>query len=186
MRCLRLSGALAYGEAATPMTLLSSRNVRVPSRRPKPSTASMKPADQLRRRNSPSVIVGRPIASWKVTISRTHSSCRRFTSASPILPALRSRAAWIRRSGRRKLPTCSTLKGGLKASTSLVFLAQQLRAVDHRLQLAVGHLARQVFHAAIGGDDHVLRLHVPERLLQPLDHLLRRLDRHVGKVDATD
>src|SRR4030095_12633341 len=141
-----------------------------------------KPADQLRRRNSPSVIEGRPIASWKVTISRTHSSCRRFTSSSLILPALRSRAAWIRRSGRREPPTCSTLKGGLIAATSLVFLAQNLRAFDHRLQLAVRDLARQVLHAAIGRDDHVLRLHVLERLLQPLDHFLRGLDRHVRQV----
>jgi hypothetical protein len=56
------------------MTRLESRKVRVPSRRPKPSTASMKPADQLRRRNSPSVIDGRPSDSWNATISRMASS----------------------------------------------------------------------------------------------------------------
>ncbi len=37
----------------------------------------MKPVDQARRRNSPSVIDCNPRFSWKDTISRTASSCSR-------------------------------------------------------------------------------------------------------------
>src|SRR5438105_5942853 len=123
MRCLRLSGALAYGDEATPMTRAASRKLSVPSRRPKPSTASMNPADQLRRRNSPSVTDGRPSDSWNATISRMHSSCSFLNCISPSLLSLCARAACNRRSGRRKLPICSTRNGGLIRRSS----------PDHRL-----------------------------------------------------
>ena len=49
---------------------------------------------------------------------------------------------------------------------SEVFRAQQLRALDHRLQLAVRDLARQVLHAAVGREDHVLGLDVLQRALR--------------------
>src|SRR5438105_15258991 len=123
MRCLRLSGALAYGDEATPRTRAASRKLSVPSRRPKPSTASMNPADQLRRRNSPSVTDGSPSDSWNATISRMHSSCSFFNWLSPSLFSLCARAACNRRSGRRKLPICSTRNGG--------FIRRS--APDHRL-----------------------------------------------------
>src|SRR3954469_12158332 len=98
------------------MTPLSFLKPSVPSRRPKPSTASMKPADQLRRRNSPSVTLGKPIDSWKATISRMASSCAALKPAASSLPALWLRAASIRRSGRTKLPMCSPWKGGFIVS----------------------------------------------------------------------
>src|SRR4051812_35147786 len=69
---------------------------------------------------------------------------------------------------------------------SAVLRAQQPRAFDERFQLALGHLARQVLHAAIGRQDHILRLHVLERTLRTLDYLLRRLDRHVRQIDHPD
>src|SRR2546426_1619932 len=94
------------------MMLLSVRKVRVPSRNPKPSTASMNPADQLRRRNSPSVMDGRPSDSWKATISRMLSSWIFRNSLSSRRFALCARAASSRRWGRRKLPICSTRNGG--------------------------------------------------------------------------
>src|SRR5438132_3673076 len=94
------------------MMLLSVLKVRVPSRNPKPSTASMNPADQLRRRNSPSVTDGRPSDSWKATISRMLSSWIFRNSLSSRRFALCARAASSRRCGRRKLPICSTRNGG--------------------------------------------------------------------------
>src|SRR2546428_687940 len=94
------------------MMLLSVRKVRVPSRNAKPSTASMNPADQLRRRNSPSVTDGRPSDSWKATISRMLSSWIFRNSLSSRHFALCARAASSKRCGRRKLPICSTRNGG--------------------------------------------------------------------------
>jgi hypothetical protein len=44
----------------------------------------MNPADQLLRRNSPSVIEGSPIDSWNATMSRMDSSWTALNSLSPI------------------------------------------------------------------------------------------------------
>src|SRR5436190_18000425 len=98
--------------------LLPVRKVRVPSRNPKPSTASMNPADQLRRRNSPSVTDGRPSDSWKATISRMLSSWIFRNSFSSRRFALCARAASSKRCGRRKLPICSTRNGGCMPRSS--------------------------------------------------------------------
>src|SRR5438132_3741668 len=100
------------------MMLLSVLKVRVPSRNPKPSTASMNPADQLRRRNSPSVMDGRPSDSWKATISRMLSSWIFRNSLSSRRFALCARAASSKRCGRRKLPICSTRNGGCMPRSS--------------------------------------------------------------------
>src|SRR5690348_5139556 len=70
---------------------------------------------------------------------------------------------------------------GSPTGTPLTVLrAQQLRAFDERFQLAVGHRARQVLHAAVGCQHHVLGLHVLQRTLRPFDDSLRRFDAHVG------
>ena len=58
-----LSRDFAYGDNAAPTPPADVRKPMLPARKPKPSTASMKPADQLRRRNSPSVTEGKPTPS---------------------------------------------------------------------------------------------------------------------------
>src|SRR5262245_38562635 len=77
-------------------------------------------------------------------------------------------------------------KTPLQGFPSAVLRPQQLRAFYERLQLAVGHLARQVLHAAVGRQDHVFGPHVLQRTLRPLDDSLRRFDRHVGEIDHAD
>src|SRR5688572_327729 len=67
-----------------------------------------------------------------------------------------------------------------------VLRAQEPGAFYERLHLAVGHLARQVLHAAVGRQDHVLGLHVLQRSARPFDDSLRRFDAHVREIDHAD
>src|SRR5688500_17911970 len=89
-------------------------------------------------------------------------------------PDRASAAARINANAFMLTPSCEL------APASSVLRTQQLRAFDERFQLAVGHLARQVLHAAVGRQDHVLGLHVLQRTPRPFDDSLRRFDRHVG------
>src|SRR5687767_12044249 len=56
-------------------------------------------------------------------------------------------------------------RGGLHPPCG--FLTHELRPRHHRLHLAERHVARQVLHAAIGGDEDVLRLRVRQRAPDP-------------------
>src|SRR5688572_22608518 len=77
---------------------------------------------------------------------------------------------------RRKRSLATALGGRALVAARGVFRAQPPGGLDHRLQLAEGHGARQVFHAAVGREDHVLRFDELERALDARHHLLRRLD----------
>jgi hypothetical protein len=103
----RRTRARAYGDGRVPRAPCASRKPSAASRRPNPSTASMNPADQPRRRNSPSVTERNPSASWSAMTSRMHASWTARKASGASAPARASRAAASRRSGRRKLPTCS-------------------------------------------------------------------------------
>src|SRR5262245_56857541 len=61
-------------------------------------------------------------------------------------------------------------------SAATVLGPQEPGRRDHRRQLAVRHLARQILHPAVGGEDHLLRLDVRQRALDALHDGLRRLD----------
>src|SRR6516225_6273020 len=68
-------------------------------------------------------------------------------------------------------------------SGGLVLGAQQRGGGGHGPHLAVCGLPGQVFHAAVRGDDHPVRLHERQRPAHPVGHRLRALDRVVGQVD---
>ena len=53
----------------------------------------------------------------------------------------------------------------------------------HRTHLADCGLAREVLHAAVGRDDHVLGLDVRQRALDARHHRFRRLDGHDAQID---
>ena len=129
------------------MTPVSLRKPSVPSRRPKPSTASMKPADQLRRRNSPSVTLGRPIDSWKATISRMQSSCTAINCGRSACLALCARAASTGASGAR---SCRCAPRG--KSWELEFSHACLSRRPHRQPAAPAEAARGVSRARREGN----------------------------------
>ena len=54
------------------------------------------------------------------------------------------------------------------------------------LRFAKRHLARQVFHPAVGCKDHILGLHVRQRPFYPGNNCFRRLDVHVRQVETAD
>ena len=59
--------------------------------------------------------------------------------------------------------------------------AHERGALDHRLHFAERHLARQIFHAAIGRDHQPLGRHIGKRLADARGDDFRRLDIHVGQ-----
>src|SRR6476620_10499720 len=64
-----------------------------------------------------------------------------------------------------------------------LFAPDNVRAPHHRLHFSEGHIARQIFHAAIGSDDNALGRHIRERLANALRNNLRRLNGQVRQVD---
>ena len=75
--------------------------------------------------------------------------------------------------------------GGLRR-LGLGLGADDRRAAHHRLHLAEGDVARQVFHPAVGRDDDLLGRHIGQGPADALGDRLRRLDRHVVEVDDAE
>src|SRR5688572_16218290 len=66
------------------------------------------------------------------------------------------------------------------------FIAYDARPLDHGAQLRVRDFPRQIFHAAVGRDDDVLRIDIGQRATNARCDLLRRLCIHIGQIEHAE
>ena len=66
-----------------------------------------------------------------------------------------------------------------------LFLTYNIRTLHHRLHFPECHLARQVFHAAIGRDHNVTGGSMRQRLTDPRGDNLGSLDGYIGQIEDT-
>src|SRR5215211_2438812 len=93
--------------------------------------------------------------------------------------------AWWANSRSRRAHQAALQQANLTTLRSEL-LPHDLRPLDHRLDLGEGDVAREVFHAAIGGDDDPLGRHMRQRTADTRRHRLRRLDGEIAKIDHAE